>query len=316
MNNLFPHIEYLLLRHDCVIVPGLGAFISTVTPARIDIGNCQILPPSKSVMFNQAVTIDDGLLANSYARKCNVSFEEARQLILRDVISLKESLLTYGEVACGNIGKFILGEENNITFSPHVSTSLFSDTLGYVCAKMTDVAEPVATDNVSAYSIYETPDNDSEEQGYYHLRISKTFLRIASVVAVIFAIAMTVMLNPIPYDNREQRASVVPVEALMPPQVQENVKKDTIAEVPVIKKNDEQHIPAYYLIVATFSSAKEAEKYASAYSSEEFPLTTVSSRKMTRVAVASSDNRDSLRMKLNSTSISNRYPQAWIWSRN
>ena len=43
-------------------------------------------------MFNQAVTLDDGLLANSYARRLKLSFEEARQVVLKDVAELLEKL--------------------------------------------------------------------------------------------------------------------------------------------------------------------------------------------------------------------------------
>ncbi|MDE6077369.1 MAG: hypothetical protein K2G29_06510, partial [Muribaculaceae bacterium] len=68
MNVLFRHIEFLLTRHDCVIVPGLGAFIVTSAPAVIDRASRRVSPPSRSVLFNQAVTLDDGRLANSYAR--------------------------------------------------------------------------------------------------------------------------------------------------------------------------------------------------------------------------------------------------------
>ena len=48
MNNLFKHIEYLLLRNDCVIVPGFGAFIATNLPARIDYEKERFyLPPAR-----------------------------------------------------------------------------------------------------------------------------------------------------------------------------------------------------------------------------------------------------------------------------
>lgn len=36
MNPFFQHIEFLLLRHDCVVIPGLGAFIVNMVPAHID----------------------------------------------------------------------------------------------------------------------------------------------------------------------------------------------------------------------------------------------------------------------------------------
>ena len=68
MNHLILHIEYLLLRHDCVIVPGLGAFIATASPALIDVVKGPMLPPRRSVMVNQAVTTADGLLPNSIGR--------------------------------------------------------------------------------------------------------------------------------------------------------------------------------------------------------------------------------------------------------
>ncbi|MDE6547663.1 MAG: SPOR domain-containing protein, partial [Muribaculaceae bacterium] len=44
MDILPLHIEYLLTRHDCVIVPGIGAFIATETEAFIDLENGVIRP--------------------------------------------------------------------------------------------------------------------------------------------------------------------------------------------------------------------------------------------------------------------------------
>lgn len=327
MNTLFQHIEYLLLRHDCVIVPGLGAFISTIQPARIDMENHRILPPARSVMFNQAVTVDDGLLANSYARRFNISFEEGRQLIVRDVKSLKDTIISDGAAICGRLGKLYLGEESKLTFSPASDTLSSAGEYGFMPAcmqmkKQENVSMPSGstTEKSSDKSCADSPlphtDASAAEKNYYHLKISKTFLRIASAVAVIFAVALTVILNPVPRDSREQRASVVPVEALMPAIEKKTNATDTLpTATSESERIDEPHIPSHYLIVATFSSRKEAETYAATYSTDEFPLTTVSSRKMTRVAIASSDDRDSLRMKLNSSPISHKYPQAWIWSR-
>ena len=103
MNNLFKHIEYLLLRNDCVIVPGFGAFIATNLPARIDYEKGEILPPVRQVMFNQAVSMEDGLLANSYVRKSGVSFDDARQIIAREVGILKSFLAEKRVIQVGNL---------------------------------------------------------------------------------------------------------------------------------------------------------------------------------------------------------------------
>ena len=71
VNSITRHIEYLILRHDCVIVPELGAFIAQYSPARIDeinilratyeamkhaIEDLHVVP---DLLLNDAVTIPD-----------------------------------------------------------------------------------------------------------------------------------------------------------------------------------------------------------------------------------------------------------------
>ena len=69
MYNLSLHIEYLLLHHDCVVVPGLGAFINVRHAAYFDAVTRVWHPMTREVRFNGALTHDDGLLSSSYARK-------------------------------------------------------------------------------------------------------------------------------------------------------------------------------------------------------------------------------------------------------
>ena len=308
MNRLFQHIEYLLLRHDCVIVPGLGAFIASRQPARIDMESGEILPPSRTVMFNQAVSVDDGLLASSFARKSSLDFDEARQVILRHVSAYKNSLSQNRMAKAGNLGTFLLGEENNLVFTPGVKL-MAPSRMGFSSVKM---ALPKVEETPIKESAENIEDQDSDSSKYYSFRISKAFTRIAAACLVVAAVAISVILNPIPHDSRVEQASVVPVEVLMPNRHEvkpvETVAKDTV-------KFAQPVLPSHYLIVATFSSNKEAEEYATKYSTKEYPLTAVASRKLCRVAAAASDSRDSLRMKLNSREFSSKFPNSWIWSR-
>ena len=68
MNELAIHIEYLLLSHNCVIVPQLGAFRADNTPARwIDSENLY-MPPIRNVHFNPLINVDkENILINSIA---------------------------------------------------------------------------------------------------------------------------------------------------------------------------------------------------------------------------------------------------------
>ena len=60
MNELSRHIESLLVSNDCVIVPGLGGFVTQyVTARRVDEENLY-LPPYRTVGFNGQLTINEG----------------------------------------------------------------------------------------------------------------------------------------------------------------------------------------------------------------------------------------------------------------
>lgn len=316
MNHLFQHIEYLLLRHDCVIVPGLGAFIVSTAPATINMEMGMIVPPSRRLMFNQAVAIDDGLLANSYARKTGLSFEEARKALARDVAVIKDRLLRDRMLECGSIGTLILSDDGRPVFSPapRHEDILFPSAANL--RKKVVSRQPAST----AATSEATDESMDEEKGRPASRFSlaRTIVRMGAACLVFAAVAIAIISHPIPHDEREERASIIPVEAFITEKSTESetTQKADSASLPqpeqaVMPETD----PKHYLIVATFRSHAEAEKYAESYSTDRFRMQTVDSRRMSRVAVASSDSRDSLRRQLNSPSFRKIFPQAWIWSR-
>ena len=326
MNVLFRHIEFLLTRHDCVIVPGLGAFIVTSAPAVIDRASRRVSPPSRSVMFNQAVTLDDGLLANSYARRLKLSFEEARQVVLKDVAELLEKLHIEKKYTAGNIGLLSLGDDEQLIFTPNPSSCFNTDETGFYTIAFSKFSSQENT-KVLPDAIVEDPKVVSTpEKQYFHFRINRSVIRFTAAFAVLVALTLAVIMYPVPRDKRELRASVMPVEALIPAtphqQFSEPKIKDTLQSAPVPTQlsepiqTNETPKPEYFLIVATFRSKHEADRYVSIHSSNEFPLETVSSRKVTRVYAAASSDKKELLPQLNSSKIAQKFPNAWIWSAN
>lgn len=315
MYNLFRHIEFLLLRHDCVIIPGFGAFIVTTSPARIDRENCRIYPPCRSVMFNQAVNLDDGLLANSYARSMSLTFEEARQVILKDVGKLLAYLKNNGRVQIGRLGCIELGTEEKLLFIPSSTPEKESRSLGLSPVSLLSLSEsyPISHNSLS------TPSFVEKDHTHYHFRINRTLSKFAAVFTLLFLILVAVIIYPVPTDSREQRASVVPVDALIPSKKIAAVDKDTTLSVVTLKdetkaEQNDTMLPKYYLIVGTFTTRDEAERFAEKNSTSEFPLEAISSRKLTRVSVAMSNDKEELIKKLNSQQILHHFPHAWIWS--
>ncbi len=118
MIELSRHIEALLLKHDCVIVPGLGGFVTQYVPARRIAEEELFLPPFRSVGFNPDLAINDGLLAQSYMHAYDTTFPESVKLIDEAVSALKAQLTKEGEYVLSGIGRLTLGMDGRFLFEP------------------------------------------------------------------------------------------------------------------------------------------------------------------------------------------------------
>ena len=117
MNSLALHIEYLLLRHDCVVVPGLGAFLAHTGEAWLDEATSTMHPPVRHLGFNADVRLNDGLLAQSVARREHITIEMANRQIASDVGAFTRRLAVCGALEVGRLGRMSLDGET-LMFSP------------------------------------------------------------------------------------------------------------------------------------------------------------------------------------------------------
>lgn len=118
MIDLERHIELLLLHNDCVIVPEFGGFMAHRMPARVDKADGTLLPPFREVGFNPHLTMNDSLLAQSYAETYDISYPEALTRIGGDVEELRQLLERDGEYDLNGIGSLSLSAEGNLVFTP------------------------------------------------------------------------------------------------------------------------------------------------------------------------------------------------------
>lgn len=104
MKNLARHIEWLLHDNDCVILPGFGGFIAHAVPAYYVSEEHLYYPPSRSISFNTSITMNDGLLAQSYMRSYNVDYAQATYLVDMAIERLRDTLDEKGSVTIPRIG--------------------------------------------------------------------------------------------------------------------------------------------------------------------------------------------------------------------
>ena len=128
MISVLDHIEYLTSKHDCVIVPGLGAFISHYSVKKN--ANGMPIGLSREISFNQSVAHSDGLLAHSISRREKITYELANLEIANYVNSLRSQLSHEGEVPVGRVGYFSNTAENTLEFFPFPSRNVNNDFYG------------------------------------------------------------------------------------------------------------------------------------------------------------------------------------------
>ena len=124
------HIRELLLWHNCVIIPGMGGFVTSYLKAEINNSRHLFAPPSKKIAFNKNLKNNDGLLANHIAIAENKSFEQAVKMI-DDYSENSLALLNKGrQVILQGIGKLYFDKEQNLQFDPSHEVNLLIDSFG------------------------------------------------------------------------------------------------------------------------------------------------------------------------------------------
>lgn len=274
MNRVIEHISYLLTRHECVVIPGLGAFIVNDNPASVTRESDFIYTaPFRSLGFNQDLNINDGLLAASFARELNIPYQEA---ILRVKAESEEMLkmLNRGEyVPIPGIGS-LHSESGHILFSPCSDPVCNIRNYGF-CNYIFEPLKEGMSDNREKAS-YQTLRSYEENSDWFFIPVNKRLLRGAGALAATL-LSFILLSTPILSNRSEapQFAGVFPVwkENKVP---FSHIKKDTSrfgnSLNSVYRKhekgdshtdrNENEKITEerpYHIIIATFYTKKAAD---------------------------------------------------------
>lgn len=204
MNNVIRHIEYLVHRHDCVVMPKWGAFIANYKPACYDEKLGLMYPPVRELSFNAEVDYNDGLLATSIARKNAISFSQASRIVEEEISSMKQQLNLDGEISLGKVGRFIRQDEVSVIFEPTTNQSA-TQNFGFTTLSIRQLSDKVRTDAVNTGRI--------ELPKYGRLsRIGLRAAKIAAVAAIVAGVSL-ILLRPSLFNRHDDMASIAPVIA-------------------------------------------------------------------------------------------------------
>lgn len=149
MIELARHIEFLLLENDCVIVPNFGGFIAHYQPASYDEVENLFMPPLRSIGFNPQLTMNDGLLIQSYMQAYHTDYSDATRIISEKVKELKEILYKEGCYDLVGIGTLNYTIYRTYEFNPKENGILSPTLYGLDSFRMLPLSLVTEEDNVS-----------------------------------------------------------------------------------------------------------------------------------------------------------------------
>lgn len=347
MNCIDRHISYLISRHDCVIVPGFGAFVAQYVPARIDTDHGHISPPARIIGFNQSLDHNDGLLASSIARATRISYDSAVTTVAQQVAALRTQLQSDGEISLGHIGSFTDKGNGIIEFQPFATPIAAPDYFGLAqktVAKVIKIAKDEET----------RKDNAVSRRRNRLSVIVRNSARVAASIAVILGLGI-MLSTPVIVDRQApSMASVSSVTTVTPPkatsaaallptkhdptlylattsdgfeiadttgrnrykaklkatELQRTLRAGTAATTTAIRMNESD---SYCLIVASLSSAEDAERYLS--QSKDKSLRCLNKDGKFRIYAATGPTVAEASAPTKSSEFSKRYPGAWVCHR-
>ena len=256
MKNLVQHIESLIIKHECVIVPGLGGFLTYRDHAIVR--NNRLYAPTQRIRFNSLLTHHDGLLAEAYMQDRHISYTEALEAIRTDVEHITTSLRSGNTFLFGRIGSLSL-TDGNITLRDN-DCKFLPENIGLPVVQLKQLASAQPANTITI----NIP------------QASSNVLRYVASIAIIFLITLFI---PNPIANDTQRASLsfdslrnIKSIEISDESVVNSDKNIEINEENVVNSNESvennsslltphSSLNKYHLIIASLTSREDAEEY-------------------------------------------------------
>lgn len=327
MIDIAQHIEYLLLHHDCVVVPGLGAFMMNDESARYDAVCHRFMPPRRTVGFNPEVRHNDAMLLGSISRRSGVSLSVARADLETEVAALHHQLEVSGEFPLGDLGMLTRGESAGYpVFEPSVDSlplKLYGNLAPVDCSPLFS-------------------DEDSAEDGGAPARqrivaIPAPLKIVASFIVVMVALGILYSTTGLINGPRANSASLDTglssrIEQSAPvfePALAEDVSREIVLNIALPQNSEEISEPEpsvpvqtladkkasmpqrYLLVVGSFPSRSSANRHIANVGDESLRVIEMDGNY--RIYAASAPTIDEARRM--AASVSATYPSVWVCRR-
>jgi nucleoid DNA-binding protein len=309
------YIKQLLFRYECVIVPGLGAFVTQRRSSVYDNEGHRFTPPSKHVTFNKAIQNQDGLLAETIAKAESMDFESAKFKIKLFVDDFLTALYKDRTLRVSKLGIFSLDTEFKISFEPEETENYFVDSFGLEAFCLVGLAKSdLSIDEAEKKgpSVRKLRESTSEEN---HISKRKPYLKYAAVGILAIGLASFVGLyqynnHVISYNYTESQKA----ETLLQEKIQSAEFNFTFSNLDLETNKVETILPKYHIIAGAFRIEANAKRKVKLLQQKGYSATLIGENVygLHQVAFASYfDQESALKYLGKIKSIEN--PNAWLF---
>ncbi len=124
------YVGDLLYNYECVVIPGLGGFLTQDKSATINASSNLFKPPFKQILFNAYLKTNDGLLVNYIAREEGIEYKEAKEQVDRFVLLCDSALREGKRINFHRVGYLYLNQNQKIAFEQDTSVNYNPDAFG------------------------------------------------------------------------------------------------------------------------------------------------------------------------------------------
>ena len=251
------HISALLYRHQCVTVPGFGAFLTEKLPAQLNNDTHTFYPPKKLISFNANLKNNDGLLANHIALQEKISYDQAVEALTKAVKNWNDKLQNREVLLLKNLGSITNNLEGNPVFSPDSHMNYLAEAFGLSTVKSPAVKreelKAIVEEIEEKVPVAFTPER---RRSYSYLKYAAVFAVMASVGGAGFKM----------YRDNEIAEQTLLVEQSVQEKIHDRIQNATfLIDIPMpavtlpLKEETEQILP-YHVVAGAFASETNADK--------------------------------------------------------
>lgn len=260
--DIVKHINELLFRYECVILPGFGAFLLHNQSAYLNKQSNSFMPPSKTLSFNKQLQTNDGLLANHLAKTYSISYLAALQEVREQVELWTAQLENKTPLHFVGLGVLKTNVEGKWEFTPDVKSAFQASSFGLTPVEATTVVVPTPLSVPEQKTI--SPSTANRKAG------SLNYVKVAGTAA---AIALLMGLGGVTWYKKDTQQYNLAQQKLAEQELENQIHTAsfTIANpLPTITLALPKEKPPYHIVAGAFRELENAEKRVSQLQEEGY----------------------------------------------